>query len=88
MNETYTRMEEEDIVAVSYEVLCLKYLNISKILLSPPGRRVAQTLLRLWWGQHLDDDLHCPLLWIRPQEGGVLLQVGNVATRWRTFHQY
>ena len=29
------------------------------------GRGMAQTLLRLWRGKHLDDDLHRPFLWIR-----------------------
>ena len=39
------------------------------------GRGVAQAVLRLRRRQHLDDDLHRPLLWIRPHQERVLLQV-------------
>ena len=39
------------------------------------GRGVAQAVLRLRRRQHLDDDLHRPLLRIRPHQERVLLQV-------------
>ena len=41
------------------------------------GRRVAQTLLRLRRGEHLDDDLHRTLLWVQSQDQHVLLQVSH-----------
>lgn len=41
------------------------------------GWRVAQAVLRLRGRQHLDDDLHRPLLRIQPHPGAVLLQVSS-----------
>ena len=39
------------------------------------GRGVAQAVLRLRGRQHLDDDLHCPVLRLRSHQERLLLQV-------------
>ena len=39
------------------------------------GRGVAQAVLRLRRRQHLDDDLHCPVLRLRSHQERLLLQV-------------
>ena len=44
------------------------------------GRGVAQAVLRLWRWEHLDDDLHRPILRIQSHDQHVLLQVSTPLT--------
>ena len=44
------------------------------------GWWVAQTVLWLWRRQHLDDDIHRPLLWLRPSQTRILFQVSKANT--------
>ena len=74
INDTFLKVDEEEILAVGYEDG-----EWHKPYYDCGGGNIIITITinntLLIFRQHLDDDLHCPFLWIRYKPATVFLQV-------------